>query len=293
MNFEGIGTPIFSVSKSSKLKMGRKPNTEKSDPNECQYCCKKTTPKNKARHEKVCSMKKAGIKKDEKIMYASSKQPNIKNYFETFETEPGQVIQHIPNRKQERDILYISARSGAGKSWYAKDYANKYREMYPKRDIYLFSGLEDDKGSIDKIKNLQRIKLDSEFMKADITLDMMKNSMLIFDDIDIIDDKLLLNKLYTILNMALQTGRHSHTSVIFTTHTPCNGQKTKICLAESHSITLFVPGMGNKSLKYLLDSYYGLDKKQIEKIKSIPSRWVTLTRTFPSVCFHQNGAFVL
>lgn len=273
--------------------MGRKTASEKSDPNECQYCCKKTTPKNKARHEKVCPTKKAGIKKDEKIMSVSDRQPNIKNYMETFQTEPGQVIQHLPNRKQERDILYISARSGAGKSWYAKDYANKYREMYPKRDIYLFSGVSSDAGSIDKIKKLQRINLDAEFMKADIGLDEVCNSLLIFDDIDAIQDKLLLNKLYSLLNLVLTTGRHSKTSVIFTTHTPCNGKLTKIILAEAHSVTLFVKSMGNKSLKYLLDSYYGLDKHQIEKIKNLPSRWITITRTYPTVCFHQNGAFVL
>ena len=51
---------------------------------------------------------------------------------------------------------------------------------------------------------------------------------------------------------------------------------------------------GNRSLKYLLDSYFGLDKHQINYIKNIKnSRWVTIIKTYPSVLISEQEAIVL
>ena len=41
-------------------------------------------------------------------------------------------------------------------------------------------------------------------------------------------------------------------------------------------------------MKYLLDQYLGLDKKQIEKVKSIKSRWTTVLKTFPQIVMSQR-----
>ena len=76
-------------------------------------------------------------------------------------------------------------------------------------------------------------------------------------------------------------GRHYNISIIFTSHIICNGLETKGILNEAHSITIFPNNMGNRSLKYVLDSYLGLDKRQIEKIKNFDSRWMTIIRTYP------------
>ena len=51
--------------------------------------------------------------------------------------------------------------------------------------------------------------------------------------------------------------------------------------------------MGNRSLKYLLDSYFGLDKHQTNYIKKINSRWITLIKTYPSVLISEKQAVVL
>ena len=47
------------------------------------------------------------------------------------------------------------------------------------------------------------------------------------------------------------------------------------------------------NLRYLLGEYFGLDNKQIQKIKKLPSRHVTLVRTYPMVLLHEKGAFLL
>jgi chromosomal replication initiation ATPase DnaA len=291
MNDQNIGDPIFKVVKLEKNTRDRKNKYNPLEPKECPHCYKIIKTGNISKHYRACPMKKVGLEKDSKVIYAHLKDDQIKNYFEEFKVSPNEKIQHIPNRKQERDILYITGRSGSGKSYYCMQWANEYHKMYPKNPIYLFSALSEDKGSIDKVKGLKRVKLTNEFLNADIELEDLANSLLIFDDIDVLDNKPMLQKLYSILNSVLQTGRHKRISCIYTTHTPTNGQQTKIILCESHSVTLFVHGMGGRSLNYLLESYYGLDKEQIKKIKGIESRWCTITRTYPSVAFTESQAF--
>jgi hypothetical protein len=201
-------------------------------------------------------------------------------------------FQCIPNPETERQILYITGRSGSGKSYYTLHYCLEYRKMYPKRDIYMFSALGED-STIDKLKGLKRIKLTEEFCNDEITSEDFKNSMVIFDDTDVISDKKIRNKVNSIMNNILQVGRHHNTSCIITTHTACNGKDTKIILNEAHSITIFPNGLGNRSLKYLLDSYLGLDKVQCKKIKKLNSRWVSIVKTFPMSIISQKNAYTV
>ena len=39
--------------------------------------------------------------------------------------------------------------------------------------------------------------------------------------------------------------------------------------------------------------YFGLDKQQIQKIRKLPSRFITITRTYPSVVFWEKGISLL
>ncbi len=201
-------------------------------------------------------------------------------------------FQCIPNPETERQILYITGRSGSGKSYYTLHYCLEYKKMYPKREIYLFSALGED-STIDKLKGLKRIKLTEDFCNDEITSEDFKNSMVIFDDTDVISDKKIRTKVNTIMNNILQVGRHHNTSCIITTHTACNGKDTKIILNEAHSITIFPNGLGNRSLKYLLDSYLGLDKVQCKKIKKLNSRWVSIVKTFPMSIISQKNAYTV
>ena len=46
--------------------------------------------------------------------------------------------------------------------------------------------------------------------------------------------------------------------------------------------------MSGKSSKYLLDTYYGLNKHQIEKVKKMPSRTVIIFRSYPTLIISEN-----
>lgn len=217
---------------------------------------------------------------------------NAKSTYNEIGLKDDELFQQIPNPETERQILYITGRSGSGKSYYTLHYCLEYKKMYPKREIYLFSALTEDT-TLDKLKGLKRIKLTEEFCNEEITSEDFKNSLVIFDDTDVISDKKIRNKVNSIMNNILQVGRHHFTSCIITTHTACNGKDTKVILNEAHSITIFPNGLGNRSLKYLLDSYLGLDKQQVNKIKKLNSRWVSILKTFPMTILSEKQSYTI
>jgi len=201
-------------------------------------------------------------------------------------------FQPVPNPLTERQILYITGSSGSGKSFFCKMYCDEFKKLYPKRDVYLFSSINDD-SSIDKVKGLKRIKLSDDFLKDELKAEDFANSLVIFDDVDCLTDKKMKLKVQAVLNSILETGRHYNVYCLYTSHLPCAGNDTKRILNEAHSITFFPHSLGGRSLKYLLESYLGLDKAQIKKIKGLSSRWVSVMKTYPQVVISEKEVYAI
>ena len=91
------------------------------------------------------------------------------------------------NNKSEREILYITGCSGSGKSTVTRMYLEQYRKKYKNREVYMFSSLTEDK-SLDSIKP-KRFKIDDSLYLDPIKAEDLKDSSVIFDDIDVIGDK--------------------------------------------------------------------------------------------------------
>jgi hypothetical protein len=204
---------------------------------------------------------------------------------------PDLMFQPIPNPSVERQILYITGSSGSGKSYYTRKYCAEFAKLFPKRNIYLFSSIASD-DSIDSIKGLNRIKLTPEFLEENWEIEDFRDCLVIFDDTDCITDKKTRNKVNGILNMILETGRHTNTYCIYTSHLACAGNDTKRILNEAHSITFFPATAGGRTLKYLLESYMGLDKDQIQKIKALPSRWITVCKSYPKAVLSEKDVIL-
>jgi hypothetical protein len=236
---------------------------------------------------------KAKDKKFSPILFVTDKKEGVIRPFDTLTLgENDGEFQPIPNPETERQILYITGASGSGKSYYTKQYCMEYRRLFPKNPIYLFSSINED-SSIDEIKGLQRIKLTPELLEDEITSADFKDSMVIFDDTDCLTDKKMKLKVNGILNSILETGRHTNTYCIYTSHLPCAGNDTKRILNEAHTITFFPHSLGGRSLKYLLEGYLGLDKAQIKKIKGLKSRWVSVLKTYPQVVISEKEAYLV
>jgi hypothetical protein len=166
----------------------------------------------------------------------------------------------------------------------------QYKKTYPKNDIFVISSIAEDK-AIDILKPIRINVLHEDFLQDEFTSEDFKNSLVIADDVDVFPTKIR-KKVMSIVNNILVVGRHSNVSMCFTTHNPCAGNETKLLLSEAHVITVFPKTTGNRALKYLLDSYLGLDKKQIDKIKKMKSRAVSIIRGFPTVIIGEKDVFL-
>ena len=154
-----------------------------------------------------------------------------------------QIMQHMPYKNESegntRQIAYVSGSSGSGKSYYCAEYIKEYVKMFSKNKVILFSGVNNDK-QLDDIKNLIRVKLDDEFANKEISLEDFRDTLVIFDDCEAIENRLVASKLNSLLSMILVQGRHQNIFCLLTTHNTTNAAKTKLILIECHSITLFL-----------------------------------------------------
>jgi len=229
-----------------------------------------------------------GGKYNNKILSIEDKEDNeVKKGFPKMELMNNCVFQQIPDKSKERMILYITGPSGSGKSTYTSKYLKQYKTLYKNNPIYVFSHLKEDE--VLDVFSPKRIKIGDNLLTSPLNVEMFKNSLCIFDDIDVISNKNYQNAVYAILNEILETGRHFFTSCIFTNHTPTAGNKTKRILNEANSVTYFPHSGSLRGYKYLLMEYLGLDKATIKKIKKTKSRWCTIFKNYPQIIMTERA----
>jgi hypothetical protein len=219
-------------------------------------------------------------KKDTEVFL--DEHSNARNNYPELYLKAGEKFQYIPDENRERTICYICGQSGSGKSYFAADLANSYKKQHPDNPIYLMSYVESD-SSIERVKGIERIKIDDEFLAADLTSKDFSDSLLIMDDCDCYTDKKIKAKLRDLLGKILNTGRHDNASLIYLSHLACNGLETKGILNECHALTFFPATLDGRAREYLLKNYLGFQKKQVDLIDDIPGRAITVVKSFPRI----------
>jgi len=230
--------------------------------------------------------------KTEKIISVEDDKEKVSNYFEEYKCLKGETMQQIPVKQRQRDVLFISGASGSGKSTFSRFYIEQYHKMYKKRPVYVFSYFQEDP-SLDSLKYLKRIPLDSKFVSTSLELEDFKQSLCLFDDIDCVRSKPIRDKLLNILHSLLELARHVECTVLYLSHLSTKGHETRTILNECGSCTIFPKNMNSRAFKYLLESYFGMDKHQIKRIKQLKSRAVTIVKTYPNIVIYSGGCYVL
>eukprot|EP01040_Poterioochromonas_malhamensis_P016289 gene16289-18454_t len=178
------------------------------------------------------------------------------------------VLAPRPLNEKERVTLFVAGESGAGKSHFIREYAKRYKKMFPKNEMYLISYLEKDE-TLDEYKKITRLDaFNKSFLEECLDWNLeeeFSNTFVIFDDIDSIVDKKTKQVVYGLLNKMLRIGRHYGISVAYVGHELYASHELKNILNESMTITFFPRYLNNKKLKYLLENYFGLSKFQIDK----------------------------
>lgn len=212
------------------------------------------------------------------------------NIIREFKISDG-YIQLLPNTKT-RDTNFVAGKSGSGKSTWISKYLAWYKKMYPNNNIYLFSRLAED-DVLDQYQPI-RITLDEELVTDPIDPDEeLCDSLCIFDDTDTIKDKNIKKAINELKDDILQIGRHENIFVCIVSHLINNYKETRTILNESMYITFFPSSGSPHSIRYMLKNNMGLDKKQIERIMNLPSRWVTIKNSCPLAVIYETGVYLL
>lgn len=191
----------------------------------------------------------------------------------------------------ERKVSYIAGMSGSGKSTIASKMIENYHKTFPNNKIILFSNKNKDP-VFDKHKFIIRVILDETLYIDPFDLEDLKNTLIIYDDIEYIKDKEINAELDRLRDLILQQGRSFHISFIYICHQLTNYRNTRIILNEMMECIIFPSLTTTYSLKYLTEKYYGMNKNELLKIKSLPSRYVCLRKLPPSI-IHDKGVYLI
>ena len=112
----------------------------------------------------------------------------------------------MADRTLERQVIYITGASGSGKSRFTRKCVKEYNKAYKDREVYLSSALTEDE-SVDEVKP-KRFIMDDRMVSEPIRAEDLKDSLCLFDDIDVLPNKKIKEAVYQILNEILQIGRH-------------------------------------------------------------------------------------
>lgn len=211
----------------------------------------------------------------------------------TFEIKDEGMLQPLPHKpKGQVEKLYVSAPSGAGKSFFTAQWVKQYLKKYKNNEFYLFSSINEDE-ALDKNEPV-RIDITEDILNDPIQPEELANSVVVFDDVDTIRNPLIKMYIARFRDFLLEQGRHSNIDMVITSHVFMDNHNTKRILNEATAICFFPRGgSGKYHIKRFLKVYAGLEDDQIKKIFKLKSRWVCFYRTFPNYIIHEKGAYII
>ena len=204
---------------------------------------------------------------------------------------PESTFQLIPP-EDKRFVYYIAGPSGSGKSYIAKALAERYQKQFPDRDVFLVSKLGEDE-TLDSMKHkpirLNVQKLIEEPLK---NLEPLRESLVIFDDVDGFDKKQL-DAIQLLVNDIGTMGRHTDTSMIYISHILSDYKRTRLLLLEATHFILYPAATSAHAMTYLLKNNVGADKNEITKMRKCGSRWICVSKQFPTYVVTEHSAWIM
>jgi DNA replication protein DnaC len=197
-------------------------------------------------------------------------------------------FQVIPtNNTNDPDTIYLAGSAGVGKSFWVAKYLVEFKRYYPKYKIYLFSQKLQDK-HLDELIH-KRIPL-AQIEDAQFEISDFKNCLLIFDDIDSIDDKKINKATYNLVQLILEVGRSSGIFTILTSHLASDREKTKRILNRCTAFVFFKKSSG-KNICYALENYMNFKAKEIKELMRFQTRTYVIFRQCPQIIMTDQSLF--
>lgn len=193
-------------------------------------------------------------------------------------------FQICPNWQKERECILISGPSGAGKTFQAKEYLEKYKHIYPTRDIVLFANKPLEEFNFPYLHpSLEEEKVN------EMKVQDFKNCILVFDDVEnLTTNKKIQDKMVKFLEECLNIGRSLHISILIISHVLLNYRFSRNMIMECNKIIMFPTSGIRYQYKNFLERYLGLNKEQIDKLLNTNSRWLCIDKHTPICCITKN-----
>lgn len=125
-----------------------------------------------------------------------------------------------------------------------------------------------------------------------INFDVIGSSLCIFDDIDVVSNPAAKKAVQELRNRCLEIGRHAQVSMIVTTHQLMNYRETKIVIMEATKVVVFPLSGARRQIRRFFESYTTLDKKNIDEIFKLKTRWVCVSKTYPQYILYSGGIYL-
>jgi len=192
---------------------------------------------------------------------------------------------------ESRGVYYITGMSGSGKSYMAKTLAESYKKMFPEREIYLISKLDDDE-TLDNMKIGKPKRLSIESIIEDYpTIDEFNDCMVIFDDFESLETPKL-KVIWNLINDLASQGRHTNTTMAVLLHKPTDYKNTRLLLTEATHFVIYPLSTSAHTLRHLLGNHLGLEKSDILSVKKL-GRWVCISKNYPQYLISAHTAKLL
>lgn len=125
-------------------------------------------------------------------------------------------------------------------------------------------------------------------------LNVLENSIVIFDDIDVISDDETREEMRKLRDDLLETGRDRGISVIATSHQLNNYNLTKTALTEATAVVFFPKSGAPDQIRNYLKNKMGIeDKNKIDDIMHLPTRWIYIFKDSPRYILYEHGAILI
>jgi len=218
----------------------------------------------------------------------------------TYKTRLNEIISILPSDTPDR--IYIAGASGVGKSSFSAQFVLEYHIKYPENKIYMYSTHQAEHA-------YSRLPIEYQELKTLLpdsipppgsnspsneppTVQDFKNSLVLFDDVDNLQDKNLQNAVNGLQSDLLANGRKYHVSVMIIAHQLMNYKQTRNILSECYRVVFF-PQSSKYHVNRYLKTYAGIQKSDIDRIMNTRSRWICLQTTVPNIVMAEHDVFIL
>jgi hypothetical protein len=209
----------------------------------------------------------------------------------TYKTRLNEIISILPSDTPDR--IYIAGASGVGKSSFSAQFVLEYHIKYPENKIYMYSTHQAEHAYSRLPIEYQELKtLLPDSTPPPPTVQDFKNSLVLFDDVDNLQDKNLQNAVNGLQSDLLANGRKYHVSVMIIAHQLMNYKQTRNILSECYRVVFF-PQSSKYHVNRYLKTYAGIQKSDIDRIMNTRSRWICLQTTVPNIVMAEHDVFIL